>query len=214
MWITAITLGLAGSLHCVGMCSPLVTAITARQVLSGSRLIYNSGRILMYGLMGSVVGIIGYAIDLSEFQNSLSIALGALLIVAGLAGFRSLNMPRITLWLKMRFSRLIEKKGRSITFMLGMLNGLLPCGLTSIALAFCITLNPLTGSLYMMLFGISTLPAMTIIPWMASRFNLKYLSKVSMILVGALLLARSFTEHNHQDHPGVIAEKSEIPICQ
>jgi sulfite exporter TauE/SafE len=53
MW-TAIVLGLAGSLHCAGMCSPLAMAVTARKPFMLHKVVYNTGRVLIYGLLGVV----------------------------------------------------------------------------------------------------------------------------------------------------------------
>ncbi|HMR57037.1 MAG TPA: sulfite exporter TauE/SafE family protein, partial [Cyclobacteriaceae bacterium] len=53
MW-TAIVLGLAGSLHCAGMCSPLAMAVTAKKPFVINKVVYNSGRILIYGLLGAL----------------------------------------------------------------------------------------------------------------------------------------------------------------
>jgi hypothetical protein len=83
MFATALILGFAGSLHCVGMCSPLMIAATN---LTGNalrnRLIYNTGRLFTYALLGSVASALGSAVDFSGSQKIISIVLGSLLILA------------------------------------------------------------------------------------------------------------------------------------
>jgi sulfite exporter TauE/SafE len=78
-------MGLAGSLHCVGMCGPLALSLPVSHNTKLSRiaggLIYNSGRIFSYTLMGFVFGSIGNLIIAVKWQNGLSIALGVVILV-------------------------------------------------------------------------------------------------------------------------------------
>ncbi len=75
MLITALIMGFAGSLHCAGMCSPLVMAMTSmKRGALINKLIYNSGRILTYGFFGALVSSVGAILPLSKYQNLFSIA--------------------------------------------------------------------------------------------------------------------------------------------
>lgn len=224
MWITAITLGLAGSLHCLGMCSPLVMAVTAAQPkVPLNKVVYNLGRITTYGLLGAVIGVAGFVIDLSWLQNWMSVLLGVLLIVFGVAGVSRIRIPVLTnlvnklvASIKIQFSKLLATKGRTSLFALGMLNGLLPCGLTYIALAYCVTLDPITGFAYMFVFGLSTLPVMlgltvVLTKWlMRFQFSFKKATTIMMISLGVLLVARAYVFHSGHSHS---FDEHGITIC-
>ncbi len=213
MWVTAIIIGFAGSLHCLGMCSPLVMAVTSlRSPAFINRLLYNGGRIFSYGILGAIVSTFGSLFQFSGFQNILSIGLGSLLIIFGLAGISYIRIPfvtgtlqRITNGLKKMFSRYLERKTfSSITFM-GMLNGLLPCGLTYLALTYCLTLaDASSGFLFMLIFGAGTLPVMlgftSVIQLLVSQFKFSFrkITTVMMIALGALLITRSLYVHYHE----------------
>jgi len=226
MFLTALMLGLAGSLHCVGMCSPLVMAVTN---LKGpqfiNRLVYNMGRIFSYGVLGLVAATFGSLFQFSGFQNVISTALGALLIVAGVLGLTYLKIPfltkiilAITAKIKKAFSKFLSKKSMSSLTLMGMLNGVLPCGLTSIALAYCISLStPQEGFLFMLIFGLATLPVMLGLTSIFQiyikklNFNFHRVTTVTMILVGILLISRSLLSVHHSTPTDTT---SPITICQ
>lgn len=167
--IAPFLIGLAGSLHCIGMCGPLSAAITnARGGAMTRRLIYNGGRIFTYGLLGALFSSLGTLSSLLGIQSTVSIALGVVLIGVGIIGIRltlpgavASRMRRITEWLQRQFAVLLKShKGYSV-FAMGMLNGLLPCGMTLVAFGYCISLaTPLDGFVAMLSFGLGTLPSM------------------------------------------------------
>lgn len=164
----AFVLGLLGSLHCAAMCGPLMLALPvppggSARFIAG-RLVYQLGRLATYGLLGMVAGFIGKSLFLAGFQRWLSIVLG----VAVLAGFLiskrvALSAPVIRLVAKLKFAMSTQLQQRSFRSLalLGMLNGLLPCGLVYVALAGAVTQGGLlTGVGYMAVFGLGTLPMM------------------------------------------------------
>lgn len=226
MLFTAIVLGFAGSLHCIGMCSPLAMSVTAsRTPFLINRIVYNGGRILTYGLLGGLVSVLGSLVRIPELQNILSAAVGSVLVLLGLTGVSTIRIPLLTTFMvklsgfvKSLFTVFLQRKGfLSIAFM-GMVNGLLPCGLTYLALTYCLTLTDgLHGVLFMLIFGVGTLPAMlgatSVIQSLIHRFriNFKKLTTVVMITMGLLLISRSFFTHQHHiDNP----IKQEIVICR
>ena len=161
MWITALMLGLAGCLHCLGMCSPLAMTVTnLRQPFLLNRILYNGGRIVTYGLLGTFVSTFGSLLRLSGYQYILTFALGCVLLVLGLAGVSHFRIPflsrilqRITSRIKELFSEFLKRKTILSITMMGMLNGLLPCGLTYLALTYCLTLpNGMDGFVFMLIF--------------------------------------------------------------
>src|SRR5450432_276547 len=97
MVLTAILMGLAGSLHCLAMCSPLAMAATSLQKpFLLNRLAYNGGRVFCYGLLGGLAAALGSLFSFSGFQNVLTISLGGLLIFMGLAGTGHFKVPVLT----------------------------------------------------------------------------------------------------------------------
>ncbi len=207
---TALIIGFAGSLHCLGMCSPLAMAMTnLSPSIMLNRLLYNIGRILTYGVMGGMVASIGIALPIGEFQNLLSIVLGVSLLIIGLSGMSVLKVPVVTrglgsftVFLKKLFSKSLQRKSYWTTFFLGSLNGILPCGLSFLALAYCISLRgAVDGFLFMLLFGIGTLPVMlgltSVLHWIIKRFqfNVKNVMAGMLVISGLVLIARVFIVH-------------------
>src|ERR1035437_6742484 len=133
---TAFLLGLVGSLHCAGMCGPLALALPAAgnstpgYVLG--RVAYNAGRIATYCLLGIVFGLAGWTFLLAGVQRWTSIALGVALLL-GLFASRKLGLSRPVTFavnqLKSRMSVLLRRRTFAALAVLGLLNGLLPCGL-------------------------------------------------------------------------------------
>jgi len=215
MWLTAIILGFAGSLHCVGMCSPLAMAVTS---LSGrvllNRFLYNGGRIFTYSLFGALFSGVGAQLPIAGYQSLISITLGIVLLVVALFGLRGMALPfldklfaQFSSWLKMRFSTTLAKKSKASMFMLGMLNGFLPCGLTFLAFTYTITLQgPIDGFNFMLLFGVGTLPAMLGLTWALQqlvarmRWSLSKVSTSMMIISGVALIARALWVAGQEAH--------------
>ncbi len=211
MLLTAFIIGLAGSLHCVGMCSPLILAVTSfKGPYIYSRILYNAGRVLMYGVLGIVASAFGSLFNLNGVQIILSIALGGTLILMGMTGSKfMLRIPvlsafihRITVWTKDLFSAILKEKKILSYFLLGALNGLLPCGLTYLALTYCLILPGYSsGFLFMIFFGLGTLPVMlgftSIVKYLMKRFHFSFqrFSTISMIVLGILLIGRATLEH-------------------
>ena len=210
MWSTALIIGFAGSVHCLGMCSPLVMAVSSLKPSALlNRLLYNSGRIVTYAVMGALVSGIGMILPLHKFQNIISIALGTALLLIGFAGLPKIQIPgltsgvqRFTTTLKTLFAAQLKQKSRGAIMLLGALNGLLPCGLTLIALAWCLTLRgPLDGLKFMLLFGAGTLPVMlgltSALPLVIKKLNwsIQKLTTSMLILSGCVLIARVFIIH-------------------
>ena len=198
---TGFLLGFVGSLHCAGMCGPLVVAVpvygqTHRAAIAG-RLLYNAGRITTYCLLGLLFGVIGEILSLTVLQRWLSIVAGAAILAA--LSFSTLSALHAPAWagvnkLKRAFGVLIHRRTRSATFLLGAINGLLPCGLVYIAAAAALGTGSVQSALfYMVAFGLGTLPMMlgiasarSAVKWIPSRYAQKLVP--ACIAVVALLL--------------------------
>ena len=85
LW-SAFAIGAVGSLHCLGMCGPIVLVLPGDARDRGrfllGRLLYNLGRALTYALMGAVAGVLGQGIAMAGFQQWLGIVAGALMILS------------------------------------------------------------------------------------------------------------------------------------
>lgn len=224
--MTALILGFAGSMHCLGMCSPLVMAVTSMTPSAFfNRIVHNSGRILTYATMGTVVASAGLVLPLHNFQNIISVVLGILLVLLGLGGLKKVKIPGLTslvhnisISLKQRFAHFLKQKKRHAIFALGALNGLLPCGLTAIALTWCLTLrSPIEGFIFMLLFGVGTLPAMLgftqFLPVLVRKikWSIHGLTVSLLIVSGCVLIARVFLVHApHAPSGGVV----DIIMCK
>ncbi len=166
MFFPALLLGLTGSLHCVGMCAPLMFAFTQGENFISKLLFYQLGRILMYMILGVGVGFIGQSLFFSDWQSYAGILLGVSLIISGIFSF---NLDRITnkisvlKWISKKITPLIGKylfdsKPYKL-FFAGLLNGLLPCGLVYFALLGAVAAGTsFEGGIFMMGFGLGTLP--------------------------------------------------------
>ena len=165
MW-SGFILGAAGSLHCAGMCGPLVIAAT--RVTQGHdkarfmTLLHQFGRITTYCLMGLTAGSFGRTLAIVGWQQPLTIALGSLIIASTLLTTLRPLTNQMSQWIG-RISRQLAlplKSQHPLThFGLGLCHGLLPCGLVYIALATAAaTGHPVLGTVVMAGFGVGTLP--------------------------------------------------------
>lgn len=169
-YIMVFTMGLFGSLHCIGMCGGLIMACSLKFGKGFAfSVVYNIGRISSYALIGVLMGLLGKGAltsDLFMLREILPVVAGVVMILIGLdilgvlpsALKRRLSsiLPRktidgfITKWLK--------KSGRSPALFLGVLNGLIPCGLVyAAALKASTTGSPLSGAMVMASLGAGTL---------------------------------------------------------
>jgi sulfite exporter TauE/SafE len=218
MLFTALILGFTGSIHCIGMCSPLAMAVAnVSKTVWLNRLFYNGGRIFIYSILGLGAASADALFPVSQYQNLISILLGITLLVMGVAGISGLKIPFITAGiakfialLKRTFARYLHKKNTSSVILLGMINGFLPCGLTFMALMVCVTLKgPWMGFTYMLIFGLGTLPAMlgftAIINLIIKKFrwSVRSVMTVLMITSGSLLITRVFVHHNYHHAPSL-----------
>lgn len=220
---SAIVLGFMGSLHCLAMCGPLVLALNARKRQSFSdRVLYNTGRIFTYSVLGVLAGIFGSGIQWAVGQQFLSVFTGVLLLLGLMVSWLSANRKyrignKATAALKMRLTAMLNGPVRNMWWF-GVFNGLLPCGLTYVALAAAVSLgNVWEAVIYMALFGLGTGPMMWGIVSIYQRFKFKSLSSNRLItgftwLLAILLIVRGMglgvpylspdanTPHNHESH--------------
>ena len=177
-FISIITIAFLGSFgHCMGMCGGIVLAYSSTKIdnqwtttkQSIAHILYSSGRILTYTILGTMFGYIGGVATFSNLTNGiLLIIAGGFMVLAGLS--LSGKIKFLTLiehsfannaWYTNIFRQLLQTKSLFSFFILGMLNGLLPCGLVYFfAITAASTANPFYGALVMFIFGVSTVPAL------------------------------------------------------
>ena len=211
IYISALVLGLMGSFHCAGMCGPIAVSLplhgnTVAQKIFGGGL-YNIGRTITYGIMGALFGLLGQGLYLIGFQQKVSVIMGGLMIISVM--FPALFKNQYSLnksWLgfigrlKKSIGKLFTIRSFSSLFFIGLLNGLLPCGLVYMALAGAIgTGETIQGSLYMLVFGLGTIPMLLFISLagnmlsLAIRKRINKLIPILVVLVGIFFILRGLS---------------------
>ncbi len=192
---SAFIMGLAGSLHCIGMCGPLALSLPVSHKNGFSRisggLIYNSGRVVSYASMGFIFGSLGNVIISTKWQSGLSIALGSIILLYLFIPKRFFSNISIAakpfMYLRQQLGKLFQSKHLSSSFFIGVLNGLLPCGLVYLALSSSvITASSINGAMFMLFFGLGTFPMMFATVLMGSYLKQSLRQKIYRI-VPALL---------------------------
>lgn len=199
--------GFLGSLHCIGMCGPIVLALPTSSVSGlgffNGRVLYNFGRVFTYALLGLLFGFLGSKLYMFGFQQGVSITLGAVIILWVVIPGSLKNKIRnasgfnyFTVKLKNLFMPLFKKQSGLSMFIIGVLNGFLPCGFVYMALAGAIAVSsssPFNGMLFMAFFGLGTVPAMlgTSIAGNLISFNIKR-KFAKIVPVFAVILALIF----------------------
>lgn len=226
LW-TAFLLGLAGSLHCAGMCGPLILALakarprTTREI--AGRVCHHLGRVASYCLLGLLLGLVGGLAAPDGWQRWLSIALGITLLIGLLAASRFPLSKPLMKWitlLKSSMPRLLQRNTLTSQSIMGALNGLLPCGLVYVAaVGATATGHPLTGAAYMALFGLGTWPMMLGIHLAGHRLPLPArlppgrVARVAVWMMAVLLILRGLELGIPYISPDLTAQTGESRSC-
>jgi len=207
----AFLVGLAGGVHCIGMCAGIVGALTLGlperlRVHPGYMLpfmlAYNAGRIASYTVAGALLGGIGsiaaHLIEVHTAQRALQVAAGLFMLALGLylgqwwQGMARVEQAGHLLWSRIQplGRRLLPVQTPSRALVLGMLWGWLPCGLVYSVLIWAIAAGSAPrGALLMLSFGLGTLPALlamgTAYAWLA---RLAYMPWVRRLAGGLVIL--------------------------
>lgn len=176
--LTIISIAFLGSFgHCIGMCGGIVVAYTSTKIGSSwnktrqsfSHILYSFGRISTYIILGFIFGFLGSVLTFNNTTNAiLLITTGLLMVLVGLSLSGKLkfltsiehSVSKTKIYQK-SFKTLIASESLTSFYLLGMLNGLLPCGFVYVfAITAASTRSPTWGAFVMFIFGLSTLPAM------------------------------------------------------
>lgn len=200
-------LGSVSSLHCVGMCGPIALALPVHYLPSGKKVagivLYNLGRIFVYASLGLFFGFVGRQFFLGGWQQGFSILLGIILlsyfIVAQIANtsFQLNWASRATKKLQLLIAKYMLQKKLNAMFTLGILNGLLPCGMVYFAVTGALASESTLGGMgFMAAFGLGTFPAMFALSYFGSRIPLAVRNKMKkavpyfILIMGVLLILR------------------------
>ncbi|MES1219310.1 MAG: sulfite exporter TauE/SafE family protein [Bacteroidota bacterium] len=206
--IGGLSLGAVSSLHCIGMCGPLAMALPVHHLSKIQKFIslflYQLGRIITYSTLGLIFGLAGRRIYLAGFQQWFSISMG-ILILALVILYWVYKNPLQPVFIKKLYARLQSvmikilrsPKNGSSFLLLGMANGLLPCGMVYVAIAGALTTTEISHSvIFMAMFGAGTLPAMMLISYfshlisMPVRNTLRKLVPQFIVLMAIILILR------------------------
>ena len=215
--ISIITIAFMGSFgHCIGMCGGIVIAYSTaslekergRGAQAISHLLYSLGRVTTYTVLGSAFGTLGGVVVFNNATNGiLWIVAGVAMVIAGLSLLGKLRVLKLfetsfasSTWYQTSFKNLLKSESLLGFYLLGMLNGLLPCGFVYFfAITAASTASPVYGALVMFIFGLSTLPALFSLGFFVGlfkRFKFRHimtqLAALSVIIYGCYTLYNGY----------------------
>ena len=194
MLFTAFIFGLISSFHCIGMCGPIAMMLPVDRSNQAKKvtqiLTYHLGRLTAYATIGLVFGLVGRGLYLAGFQQKMSIFIGVAMIAIVLIPekvFAEYNFSkpvfRIISKIKTSLGNQFKNKSYKSLFTIGLLNGFLPCGMVYVALFGAIAMqNELYGVLYMILFGLGTVPLMSGMVFLQSFLTVTVRNKIQKII--------------------------------
>jgi uncharacterized protein len=222
-FLLAFTMGLAGSLHCAGMCGPIVW-IMPFQMMNGYKkalaiFLYHLGRTSVYALMGLLLHSFSSLFH-PQWQQYISVALGVLLLAIGIISFipgkKSISLP----WgdaVKNKLGSLIGNPSLPSFLYSGALNGLLPCGLVYMALSASATASsPLQAMALMYVFGAGTMPVLVALTLLKNKMqflraqHIKKLVPVVMLVFGCIFVLRGMNLGIPYLSPMVSVEQQQV----
>lgn len=207
IFISGLLLGTVSSFHCVGMCGPIALSLPVHYLPQNKKvtgvLLYNIGRIFVYSLLGLFFGFVGRQVFLGGWQQGFSIMLGSILLIYFIRYNASKKTIQIS-WIEIITQKLqafiagyMQQKKLYGMFMLGIANGLLPCGMVYFAVTGALASGSVIGGIgFMAAFGLGTFPAMFALSYFGSRIPLTVRNKMKIavhffiLIMGVLLILR------------------------
>jgi sulfite exporter TauE/SafE len=208
MLYSAFIFGLISSLHCIGMCGPIALMLPVDRNNPAKKttqiITYHLGRLTAYGTIGLIFGLLGKGFFLAGIQQQLSIFIGIAMIIIVLVPERifakyNFSKPVFKLISKIKTTLGSQFKNKSYKslYTIGLLNGFLPCGMVYVALFGAIAMQSASyGVLYMILFGLGTVPLMSSVVYLNSFLTVSFRNKIQKaipyvaILIGILFILR------------------------
>ena len=205
LW-SAFILGLAGSLHCVGMCGPIALMIPTGNGKQKwlSLFLYHFGKLITYLIIGTIFGLIVGTLNSYKTQIIFTFISGVLLIAFALLptflnyiekkGFSTFNG---LIDYKNKLAKSLNKDKVEYSLYIGFLNGFLPCAMVYSAAIMALAQKSLVNSLLVMLiFGLGTVPLLSIFYYFSNKLKTRFrkyansLRTISFLLIGLFLIFR------------------------
>lgn len=208
MLYSAFIFGLISSFHCIGMCGPIAMMLPVERNNPEKKVIqimtYHLGRLTAYGIIGLIFGLLGKGLFLAGIQQKLSVIIGVLMILVIVIPEKTLarynfSKPvyKLISRIKQNLGSHFKNKSFKSLFIIGLLNGFLPCGMVYVALFGAIAMQSASfGVLYMMLFGLGTIPLMTTVVYVNSFLTIPIRNKIQKVIpyvgvvIGILFILR------------------------
>jgi uncharacterized protein len=208
MFYTAFFFGLISSLHCIGMCGPIAMMLPVERNNPAKKvtqiITYHLGRLTAYATIGLLFGLLGRGLFLAGLQQKLSLFIGfamifTILIPNNKIAIYTLQKPifKIISKIKTQLGAQFKNKSYQSLFTIGLLNGFLPCGMVYVALFGAIAMqSAVFGVLYMILFGLGTVPLLSSMVYLQSFFSIRTRNSIQKlipvigILIGVLFILR------------------------
>lgn len=190
MLYTAFIFGLISSFHCIGMCGPIAMMLPVDRDNPAKKvtqiITYHLGRLTAYALIGLVFGLVGKGLYLAGMQQKLSVFIGLAMILVILIPEKvfaryNFSKPVFVLISKVKatLGKQFKNKSYQSLFTIGLLNGFLPCGMVYVALFGAIAMQSESfGVLYMILFGLGTVPMMSSVVYLQSFLTVSVRNKI------------------------------------
>lgn len=204
-YVNLFLLGLASSFHCMTMCGPIALALpldrsSNLRIITGV-LAANFGRIVTYSALGLLFGTIGFSFGMYRFFQIASIIFGVFFILIAWRKhwINKLEIRNVALnsWTSKKMGKLLQKKGTFRLAGIGLLNGLLPCGMVLLGLASSLLAQtPFESAIGMIFFGLGTLPGMLTVAFLAQKMGQSFRGKVTALypylvtVIGILIILR------------------------
>lgn len=177
--------GLLTSIHCISMCGAinLMTAFNDGNNFKRP-ILYNLGRLISYSFLGGIIGLVGSVISINEIINGIIIIFASILMF--LMSLSMLNIIKLpSLMLKNKFKT-------NNSFIIGLLNGFMPCGPLQAMQVYALSTGSFfKGAFSMFLFCLGTVPLMLGVGIIFNVIKKRkiILNKIASILILLLSLA-------------------------
>ena len=220
--IGGLILGAGSSLHCIGMCGPLVVAVpfgSSKRQQDISLIVYLLSKAIGYGIIGMVFALLGTASSFIIGQRILSVLSGILIL--GILFSKYLHPNYIfTQGISRKLNTLIQYLKFNGSWYhyttMGLFNSMLPCTMVLVAASASLASGSIRdGFIFMLCFGLGTMPALFMVKKfqssvsMKARINLKYAASVVGVLLSGMLVFRGISSHS-----GSHTAENKVSICK
>ncbi|MBR9861306.1 sulfite exporter TauE/SafE family protein [bacterium] len=186
---TGFIMGLLGSVHCAAMCGPLMLGLSMKGYNWVSLIQHHLGRWIGYIILAFILKLLITPLQMMEWQQTIGIISGVLILLYGLKSYIKPINTVFEKTVQLLSSRMLKQSGSAASLSLGVLNGLLPCGLSFAAASLSINFTMWSETMFfMVLFGLGTLPVLFVMAMLPQWGKLNLVQKMNKILPKALIL--------------------------